>query len=204
MAIPINKVLQMKEQGMENNEIVRDLQREGYNASDIFNALSQAEIKTGVAQPETEELKPSAKYEGYGAPPPTMAGGPIVEAGYEAEAAPEGTQEDSKIRERIEEIAEVIIEEKWSELMKDVNKILEWKEKTESRITQFDQQLKDLKASFDSLHEGILAKIGEYETSITDVGAEIKAMEKVFQKILPTLTQNVNELSRITKSLKGK
>jgi len=216
MAIPIDRVLGMKEKGMENNEIVRNLQREGYSASDIFNALSQAEIKTGAAQPAAQEQEPEPPMpseeegyaEDYGAPP--MPGGPIEPeyegyAGYGGvEAAPAAVSEDSRIKERIEEIAEVIIEEKWSELVKDVNKILEWKEKTEARITQLDQQLKDLKISFSSLHESILAKISDYDQSITDVGAELKAMEKVFQKILPTLTQNVNELSRITADLKGK
>ncbi len=43
---------------------------------------------------------------------------------------------------------------------------------------------------------------GEYDQNILNVGTEIKVMEKVFQKVLPTLTENVNELSRITKGMK--
>ena len=40
--------------------------------------------------------------------------------------------------------------------------------------------------------------------NILEVGTEIKAMEKVFQKVLPTFTSTVNELSRITGNLKKK
>lgn len=40
---------------------------------------------------------------------------------------------------------------------------------------------------------------------ITDVkNTEIKAMEKVFQKVLPTFTDNINELTKVTKELKKK
>jgi hypothetical protein len=35
-----------------------------------------------------------------------------------------------------------------------------------------------------------------------DVGTEMKAMEKIFQKILPGLTESVNKLDRIAKSSK--
>ncbi|KHO46743.1 MAG: hypothetical protein QS98_C0001G0002 [archaeon GW2011_AR3] len=106
--------------------------------------------------------------------------------------------------EKIEEIAEAIIEEKWNELVKNVNKIIEWKDKTESRITQLEQRMNDIRADFETLHKGILGKVGEYDQNLTNLGAEIKAMEKVFSKILPTFTENVNELSRLAKDLKMK
>ncbi|MBI1969996.1 hypothetical protein HYS48_04850, partial [Candidatus Woesearchaeota archaeon] len=47
-------------------------------------------------------------------------------------------------------------------------------------------------------------KIGNYDQSIKDVSTEIRALEKVFQKILPGFVENVNELSRIAQTLKGK
>ena len=37
-----------------------------------------------------------------------------------------------------------------------------------------------------------------------DIGVEIKALEKVFQKILPGFMENVNELSRISRDMKVK
>jgi hypothetical protein len=51
--------------------------------------------------------------------------------------------------------------------------------------------------SLNSLHKNLLNKISEYDRNIVDVGTEIKAMEKVFQKILPSLTENVNKLERM-------
>jgi hypothetical protein len=90
------------------------------------------------------------------------------------------------------------------DLVKDINKIIDWKNKTEARMTQIEQEFQDLKAEFDKVHNAVLGKIGEYDKNILDVGAEIKAMEKVFSKVLPQFTDNVNELTRITDTLKKK
>lgn len=103
-----------------------------------------------------------------------------------------------------EELIEAIIDEKWNELLKDVNKIIEWKNQTETRVTSIEQEIKDMKDQFSSLHQAILGKIGDYDKHIVDIGTEIQAMEKVFAKVLPVFTQNVSELTRITDDMKGR
>ena len=45
----------------------------------------------------------------------------------------------------------------------------------------------------------MMGKISSYDQNLVDVGTEIKAMEKVFQKVLPNLTESVNKLDRMTK-----
>ncbi len=110
-------------------------------------------------------------------------------------------QDDTK--ERVEEIAEAIIDEKWNELIKDINKVIEWKERTDGEIKKIQQEIANLKERFESLHKGVLGKITEYDKNLTNVGTEIKAMEMTFQKILPTFTENVNKLDRIVKGSKG-
>lgn len=107
-------------------------------------------------------------------------------------------------KEQIEEIAEAIVDEKWKEKEIEINKIIEWKDETVTKLTQFKQQIDDLKASFDSLHKGMLGKISEYDENLTNVGTEIKAMEKVFSKVLPSLTDSVNKMQRMTGTVKKK
>lgn len=101
-----------------------------------------------------------------------------------------------------EELIEAIIDEKWNELVKDITKIIEWKNSTETRVSAMEQQMKDLEKSFDNLHHAVVGKIGEYDKNILDVGAEIKAMEKVFSKVLPVFTENVSALTRVTDDIK--
>jgi len=59
-----------------------------------------------------------------------------------------------------------------------------------------------MKDQFDELHKAVIGKIGEYDKNILNVGAEVKAMEKVFSNVLPVFVNNVKQLNDITKKFK--
>jgi hypothetical protein len=104
----------------------------------------------------------------------------------------------------VEETVEAVIDEKWNDLLKDINKIIEWKERTDAIISRIQQEIEDLKNNFDSLNKSIMSKISIYDQNIRNVGVDIKAMEQVFQRILPKFTDNVNKLARITDKVSKK
>ena len=188
--VPIDHVLAMRQQGLSTNQIVASLQRAGYPMDLINDALSQADIKEGIAPSPAQPA---------GAPDASYAAGYPAYAGYPQAAG--GVPAD--IDERIQEVAEAIIDEKWSSLLESINAIADWKEKTEGRLIKIETQMQELKDNFDRLHEGVIGKISEYDKGIQNIGVEIKALEKVFQKILPGFVENVNELSRITQRVKS-
>ena len=107
-----------------------------------------------------------------------------------------------KPKEDVESLVEQVVEEKWGEFQKELGKLNEWKGDVSSRVDKVEQSVVDLRSELESLHKAIVGRIGDYDKTLTDVGTEIKAMEKVFQKVLPELTSNVQELSRITKQSK--
>lgn len=185
--LPVDQVMALKQRGMDNNQIISELEKQGYNSSQIFDALNQINMSGGTRLEQPPGLPGSQ---------PFSQEPPIPQQQFEQSSQPN--------KEQIEEIAEAIIDEKWQEFEEDVKIIIDWKEKTETKIGQIDQQIKDLTNSLNSLHKSLISKISEYDTNITNVGTEIKAMEKVFQKILPSLTENVNKLDRIAKSSKLK
>lgn len=182
-APPIDQVQALKDQGLPNDQIINNLQAQGYDPISINNAIAQAEA--GIPAGPVPEVP--------GMPPPEP----------ERHMFKERPRKEAP-SENIEEIAESIIEEKWVEFTKELAKFTEWKDKSESRIVKMEQEMKDLKDDVENLHKAIVAKIGDYDKNLLDVGTEIKAMEKVFQKVLPELTGSVSELSRITKGIKGK
>lgn len=191
-ASPTQNVLELRQQGLDNNQIVQSLTQQGFSPEQINDAMSLADAKGAVElqQPITQpqQAQPPVQPEQAQSmpPPPPFTGG--------------GSAAD----ERIEELAEAIIDEKWKELSKNIDKIIAWKEKTEAKISVIEQEFVDIKKNFESLHSAILGKVSEYDQNIVSLGSEIKAMEKVFQKLLPTFTENVSELSRITKNLPKK
>ena len=189
--VPTDRIIQMRQQGISNDQIISQLQQEGYNSSQIFDAMSQADIK-GAAGGEVPPAPPGG---------PAPAEMPLPPEGMPP-PMPEAMPSAGVDRTVIEEVAESIIDEKWEELMKNVDKIVEWKESTEEKLTKMDQKIGDLKERFEALHQGVLAKVSEYDKGIKEVGTDVRAMESVFKKVLPTFTANVGELSRITKKIK--
>jgi len=123
-----------------------------------------------------------------------------AEAKKSVEPMQPASLEPAEQKQDFEALAEQIIEEKWNELQKQTGKINEWKDAVDTRLDKLEQNIADVRSDVEGLHKAIVDRIGEYDKTLTDVGTEIKAMEKVFQKVLPELTSNVQELSRITKS----
>jgi|SRR3989338_950583 len=185
---PIELIMAMKQRGMDNNQIILEMERQGYNSSQIFDAMNQMDMggaSAGMGQPP-----------GYGQQQQNFSyDQPYPQQQFEQ---PQEEKPETVSKEQIEELAEAIIDERWKEFEEDVKKIVDWKDKTEARVNQLDQQIKDLAASLNSLHKNIVNKISDYDKNLVDVGTEIKAMEKVFQKVLPSLTENVNKLERLT------
>jgi len=197
---PVDLVLNMREQGLSNNQIITSLQREGYQTTEIFDAMNQADLQMAngslmdnsgtvmqnqiypeelMDEPQQVERQPSYSYQ-----------------------EPEPSYNNQDVT-KIEELVEAVVEEKWVDLVKDVNKIIEWKSKVESDTSSINQEIEDLKESFNELQKNIIGKIDEYDKNITKVSTNIKAMENVFQKAIPTFTENINELARTVESLKN-
>ncbi len=195
--IPLDQVVAMKNQGYSNNQIIQTLQRDGYSSSQIFDAISQSELTLAPstsdqfsqlqAQQQGQQMQPMQQQQPMQSMPAQQMSGVSMHS-----------------EPSTEELVEAIIDEKWNELVKDINKVIDWKQKADSKLSAMEQQMNDLKDQFDKLHQAIIGKIGDYDKTMLDVGAELQAMEKVFSKVLPTFVDNVSELNRITENIKSK
>ncbi len=190
---PVDIVLRMREQGLSNNQIISSLQREGYQTTDIFDAMNQADLKRVNGAPDEEGEMQNQIY------PEELVDEPQQ---FEQQPPYQEPSYNNNIT-RVEELVEAVIEEKWVDLVKDVNKITEWKSSVESDISSINQEIEDLRLSFNELQKNIVSKIDEYDKNIVKVSTNIKAMENVFQKAIPTFTENINELARTVESLKN-
>ncbi len=198
---PVDDVLKMKGQRFTNNQIVQALQRNGYKMHQIFDAMNQADLKS--AGP-IEGAVPSDLAEASLSQPVEQDAIQDFPGGQIGEEERQQTVPQERYEEHVEEVAEAIIEEKWEDLMKSINRLLEWKEEMENKMASVEQSMKDLKENFSNVQRSVLGKVAEYDKSMKSVGVDIQAMETVFQKVLPTLTDNVNELSRLTRKAKEK
>ena len=173
---PLTDVAQLRNSGLTDALIIDELSRRGYTVSQINGALAQLDGGTHMAQ------YPAYPQQAY---PPQQASG-----------------KDDTMYSRMEEIAENLIDEKWDELIAEVKKIVEWKEKIEEKQQRMETDLAKLKEDFKTLHQGVLGKLDEYDGRMREVGTDLKAVGKVFKDVVPQFVENVKELSAVTKDLK--
>ncbi len=179
---PLADVTQLRNSGLTDALIIDELTRRGYTVSQINGALAQ--LDGGSTQMTQYPIYQQQSYPQYPAP---AAGG-----------------KDDAMYSRMEEVAENLIDEKWDELIAEVKKIIEWKEKIEEKQQRMDNDLTQLKEDFKTLHQGVLGKLEEYDGRMREVGTDLKAVGKVFKDVVPQFVDNVKELSAMTKDLKMK
>ncbi len=177
----------MQMQGLSKNQIAQSLQREGYSNQRIFEAMGLANQKMQFNQP----------IDGMGMPPPPMGGMGMSPHPM----APTHSTSSDEVKE-IEELIEQIIDEKWREIDADIQKVIDWKETVETKFATTSSQIADLREQMQGLQNALVGKMGEYDKNVLEVGTQLKAMEMAFSKIVPTFTENINELNRITRDLK--
>ena len=218
--IPTEKVLNLKSQGLGTAQIIATLQKDRYTQQQIADALAQANLKIGVGNlgPRPPSKVPYPPVQGYQESepmppedfsieipeppsPPTQAKSPEMSKPRKIHP-PEMIRDPRGDLERIEEISESIIQEKWEEVMKNIGNIPLWKEKVNTEILSIKQEVIRTQQRFDNLEKAILGKISRYDDSVRDLGSEMKALEKVFERILTPLTTNIKELTKITNDLK--
>lgn len=187
--LPTSDVLQLRSQGLTDNLIVEELRKRGYPPQVATMAISEADSSPMGSQ--MGNPFPSAPSFPPAYPMPGPASAPI------SSGAP-----DDAFFERIEETVESMIDEKWDELIGEVKKIVEWKEKVESSLAKLGSDVDHLKEDFKLLHQGVLGKLDDYDRKMTDVDTELKAVSKVFKDVVPEFVENVKELSSITQGMK--
>ena len=122
-----------------------------------------------------------------------------TESYYGGGASPPQTTVDI---DKIHEIAEAIVNERWEEFLGKTGDLSVWKERAETNILSMKQEIVRINQRFDNLQNAVLGKIRDYDQDMKDVHTEMKALEKVFERILEPLVSNIKELGRITQDLK--
>ncbi|MDP6845780.1 MAG: hypothetical protein QF460_02400 [Candidatus Nanoarchaeia archaeon] len=113
-----------------------------------------------------------------------------------APAPPSGAGVSQELlTEDIEKIAESIIGEKWNRVKDELDSVTSWKTEIDVQVKEFKSQLEALDKKVSDAQNAMLGKVDEYNKSLQGVNVEIQAMGKVFEKIIPQFTDNVNRLS---------
>ncbi|MCH7536200.1 MAG: hypothetical protein IH948_10755, partial [Bacteroidetes bacterium] len=86
----------------------------------------------------------------------------------------------------ITEISEQIASEKMSDIRKYIEKIMDFRTTTETKIELMEEKLKRIEKIMDTLQSSVLRKVGDYITNVDDIKKELIETQKTFSKIAGT------------------
>ncbi|MBI4154085.1 hypothetical protein HY501_02010 [Candidatus Woesearchaeota archaeon] len=222
---PTSQVLEMLKQGKSNIQITQELQRGGYSLQQINEALNQASVKFGVEQMPPEFMNYGADA-GEATPTEDMQESQLRATSLEEEIPvptppqPEMIQQPQQFMpmqqpmmpqqpsagsyDEIQSLVEEVIDEKWRDLLASMGDMVTWKTQVADDLEATKQELLRLQHRFDTLSVAVVGKVDDYGKGVRELGIEMKALEKVFEKILEPLTSNIKELEHLTKGLRHK
>jgi hypothetical protein len=201
----IDRVIDMQNQGMSDNDIVTVLRNEGISTKEINDSLSQAKIKMAVSQEDTsgqgyqesqeavapQEQQPQQNY-------PQEQYAEYAEQPYQEQGTyPEQPQMNI---ETISEIVERIVSDKTKELNSKIKAISDFKAKTEEDINEIKERIKRIESSTDNLQKAVITKVGEMSQSASLVHKDLDNLHGTVSKLMNPLIDNYNELKKLNDS----
>lgn len=214
----------MRKRGVPDDEIVEALASKGHTYQEIAESLNQADIKSGVSSapqnfsnfgqmeesalskteiiPSDEEIPVPSPPQSSASPSPSPSLVPkSVELPSKVELVPQFSALPSS---DIQELVESIIEDRWQQVVSSVGDISLWKGRVDDDLASVKQEILRVEDRLTKLQAALIGRVDEYSRSISRVGSEVAALEKVFEKVLEPLSSNIKELNRITQEMKRK
>lgn len=202
----VEDIKKMREEGNADQEIVRSLQAKGLAPKEIYDGISQANIKNAVIEsPESSspnykgysdsvqenELQPSLSSSSQEAPNTSQyqEQQPAQQkySQYPSQPAQQEYYDPNSYQgisaDMISEIAEQVMNEKLSALRNDLEKVINIKTTFESKADILDERLKRIEKIIDRLQLSILQKVGDYMTNIDDIKKELIETQKSFKSL---------------------
>lgn len=197
----LDKITQMRQSGMAEDEIISSLRQQGIPPKEINESLNQSQIKSAVAG---EPLAPSIRDEVPPEPPQSQGRySPQIQESFEQppseeneEYYPQESYPDQGGYGRYEsdagtgtgtfiEIAEQVFSEKIKDLEKQLESISEFKAITQVKLDHALERIKRIESGMDKLQLAILDKIGSYGKTLESIKKEMSMMQDSFGKALP-------------------
>ena len=213
---PTEKVKDLKTEGLSDEDILKAL-RPSYSNKDLNDAMNQSkqEIPEDNVLEELDQIPSKESVESSQEETPMDA--PEPEEGILEEAPAPETSEvqpsfqsypDSGMQagissDQTQELIEAVVDEKWEDLTSRVGDLNLWKESVNNDLEAVKQEVLRIQERINNLQNVTIGKVTEYSKNIGDIGTEMKALEKVFQRILQPLVTNIKELDKVTSELKS-
>jgi len=195
----LEQVIQWKNQGYGDQDIVAGLQEQGVSPKEITDAINQANIKNAVS---SGEETPMPAYEPTPESPPIATAGenlytPQTQeagAGYSQQPAQQYYEEASYAAQpsggidsdTIIEISNQVFSEKTKKIQNQIDDISELKSIIQVKVEGIDERLKRIEKIIDNLQIKIIEKVGTYGKELETTKKEVAMVEETLGKVIKT------------------
>jgi DNA-binding transcriptional MerR regulator len=210
----LEQVIQMRNQGMPDQEIISQLQEQGMSPKIINDALNQANIKTAVGTGIEEmspiqygdDLTPVQQVSGQYSPSSKEYAEdiyvPQVQTQQRQYAYPENPQKEYVYQEAYQgeqyngadadmmvEISQQVFAEKIKKIHQQIEDLNEFRTIYQTKVDGIFERLKKIEGVIDRLQSAILEKVGSYGAGIEGVKKELSMVQDTYGKILDAVSE---------------
>lgn len=193
----LSRIISMRQQGMPDQQIFDMLTKEGVPPEAIDQAMNAP-----VGQPPGNMPGPPLPPPpGATLPPPpgqAMMGPRGIPAPPGQVAQLETESED------VEALVEKLVAEKAEGMDMRLKDIEADMGKVRADVQELKNGVTELTTKYAGLQEDSLGKVEEYAKELENVGAQIKAMQRILQQIIPSLAENITQLQQVVDKVKKK
>lgn len=209
----LETVMNMKQQGISEDQIIQSLKSQGISPKEISDALTQSQIKYAVGQGESnDDMHPSMMGRSLSEAGVPQNNPPQQEEIYQPQASyspqqstqyypqeqtqeeyypQQGNYENSYSESGVEnmiEISEQVFYEKMRPLQKQIEELIELKSLIKTKIENLEERLRRMEKVFDQMQISIIEKVGNYGKGLETLKKELEMVEDSFSKVVDKAT----------------
>jgi hypothetical protein len=114
----------------------------------------------------------------------------------------QGPANRGDVNPQIEELIETIIAENFQKVEKEFQNVYDEMDMIEEKLADLESRVHDLEVRDDEDQKEFVKKMDEVEDHIDSYESRIGGLEKAFQQILPSLVDNIRDLTSLVQEIK--
>ncbi|MFB6292536.1 MAG: hypothetical protein ABEI58_04045 [Candidatus Nanohaloarchaea archaeon] len=198
----------MFQQGYAEEEIKQEL-RGQYSPEEIDNAITNAVADTAGGGANDGGPQPMTPYQGSDEAASPMDEGYGDSGNDDNSLEPDtgalqdtGGESDGSIDPRVEELIETIVAENLDRVRVEFENVYEEIDEIREGVEDLEQRVHDLEVRDDEDQQEFVQKVDEMEDHLDSYQSRIGGLEKAFQQVLPSLVDNVRDLTELVQEIK--
>lgn len=209
----------MFKQGYDEDQIRNELQGQ-YSSDDINRAINNVVTSSATGNSNSGGPEPMSPYQGDDEAVSPMDEGynqdEQNQQGQNQQQIQQQTQQNSgnqqnqpqletgenTVDPQIEELIETIIAENFQKVETEFQNVYSELDMIEEKLEELDSRVHDLEVRDDEDQKEFVQKMDEVEEHIDSYESRIGGLEKAFQQILPSLVDNIRDLTGLVQEIK--